>query len=123
MEQPLQRSGGEEQRHADLFPHHRRRHIDIGNACQNIWYKITIVKGRTVAALRHFVITGPVNIIEHGRGQALPGKPAEILYIMAIGKLQNPPPSFASALAEAILLQPELLGGDGVDRLDRQSFS
>jgi hypothetical protein len=42
---------------------------------------------------------------------------------MAIGKLQNPPPSFASALAEAILLQTEQLDGDGVDRLDRQSFS
>jgi hypothetical protein len=110
MEQPLQRSGGEEKRHAYLFPHHRCRHVDIGNACQNIWYKVTIVKGRAVSALCHFVITGPVNIIEHGRGQAPPGKPAKILYIMAIGKLQNPPPSITTALAEAILLQPELIG-------------
>ena len=84
MEQPLQSSRGQHQRHCNPLTHNRCAHINIGNAGEHVRYKVAVIKRGGVAVLCSLVIRCAVNVVENRRGQTGFGKYPEVFDIMAI---------------------------------------
>ncbi len=89
MKQPLQCCRRQEQRHIQLHPHHRRRHVDGLDAGQNPGDQVTVFVGGRVAPVGQFVIGGAVYVVKNGTRQTSPCKSAELSRIETMLELHG----------------------------------
>ena len=89
VKQPLQGGGREEQWHGQFLAHDRRAHVDILDAGEHIGDQITAFIGFGIAPPGHLVVSRAIDIIEDRKGQALSGKRAEVVHIVAIRDIHN----------------------------------
>src|SRR3546814_8476417 len=67
VEQPLERRGGKEQRHRDFTPEQGREHVNRLDTREHARDEVAGIERRAIAAARHLVVGGAVDIVELGR--------------------------------------------------------
>jgi hypothetical protein len=84
MKQPLQGGWRTIERHVELLTHDLYRHIDVSHTIEDIWNKISSLKGLRIAPIGHFVIGCTINVMKDRSWQTLLCKPPEITKVVTV---------------------------------------